>query len=181
MLFETIRLRIAEEFAIIMKMLCPEAAAWIHQLITGLHIILNQRRDGKLVDYTISRPEWGEDFYAPQTFCHHGRRIMIGWMYHWGKTAPEGCPYAGALSIPRELRREGNAVYNYPEEEVRHLLKSASAYVRTEDNTLFLKTIAGEWTERQLPAINSVEILEDTKSVEVFVNGGEFSFTHWLV
>ena len=156
MLFETIRLRIAEEFAIIMKMLCPEAAAWIHQLITGLHIILDQRRDGKLVDYTISRPEWG-------------------------KTAPEGCPYAGALSNPRELRPEGNAVYNYPVEEVRHLLRSASAYVRTEDNTLFLKTIAGEWTERQLPAINSVEILEDTKSVEVFVNGGEFSFTHWLV
>ena len=102
-------------------------------------------------------------------------------MYHWGKTAPEGCPYAGALSNPRELRPEGNAVYNYPEEEVRHLLRSASAYVRTEGNTLFLKTIAGEWTERQLPAINSVEILEDTKSVEVFVNGGEFSFTHWLV
>ena len=118
--------------------------------------------------------------WAPD-LLHHGRRIMIGWMYHWGKTAPEGCPYAGALSIPRELRLEENAVYNYPEEEVRHLLKSASAYVRTEGNTLFLKTIAGEWTERQLPAINSVEILEDTKSVEVFVNGGEFSFTHWLV
>ena len=153
----------------------------IGQAERATHFVVGDFRDGKLVDYTISRPEWGEDFYAPQTFCYNGRRIRIGWMYHWGKTAPEGCPYAGALSIPRQLRLEGNAVYNYPVEEAKFLLQSASAYVRTEGNTLFLKTKAGEWTARQLPAIKSVEILEDTKSVEVFVNGGEFSFSHWLV
>ena len=136
--------------------------------------------DGKLVNYTISRPEWGPDFYAPQTFPDGDRRIMIGWMYHWGKAAPEGCPFAGALSIPRELNLVGDRVQNFPVEEAAGLLCKESPYVRQEGETLILSDWNGNIVRREIPGLKTVDILEDTKSVEVFVNGGEMSFTWWL-
>ena len=136
--------------------------------------------DGKLVNYTISRPEWGPDFYAPQTFEAQSRRIMIGWMYHWGKEAPKDCPFAGALSIPRALRLEGDQIFNFPVEEARSLLRQNSAYVRREGETLFFSDRAGMTIRREIPGLETVDILEDTKSVEVFVNGGEASFSWWL-
>ena len=136
--------------------------------------------DGKLVDYTVSRPEWGVDFYAPQTFTDGRRRIMIGWMYHWGKTAPAVCPFAGALSIPRALKLVGDRVYNFPVEEARSLLKGESTYLRREGDTLVLLDRAGNATRREVSGLKSLDILEDTKSLEVFVNGGEMSFSWWL-
>ena len=136
--------------------------------------------DGKLVNHTISRPEWGRDFYAPQTFEADSRRIMIGWMYHWGKEAPDGCSFAGALTIPRELRLINDCIWNFPVEEARYLLKRESPWIRAEGNTLILTDRAGRETRRELESVEELEILEDTKSVEVFVNGGENSFTFWL-
>ena len=43
-----------------------------------------------------------------------------------------------------------------------------------------MSNAAGETMVRMVPAIHTVDILEDTKSVEVFLNGGEISFTNWL-
>ena len=136
--------------------------------------------DGKLVNCTVSRPEWGPDFYAPQTFEAGGRRIAIGWMYHWGKAAPEGCPFAGALSIPRELKLVGERVENFPVEEARYLLRKTSPYVRLEGEKLYLLDREGRAVCREIPGLRSVEVLEDTKSLEVFANGGEMSFSWWL-
>ena len=136
--------------------------------------------DGKLTNYTISRPEWGVDFYAPQTFTDGQRRIMIGWMYHWGKEAPEGCPYAGALSVPRELKLVGSRVHNFPVAEVQHLLRNSSPYLRHEGETLILSDRAGNTVRHEISGLKTVDILEDTKSMEVFINGGEQSFTWWL-
>jgi len=135
---------------------------------------------GKLVNYSICRPEWGLDFYAPQTFMDGQRRIMIGWMYHWGKEVPEGCPFAGALSIPRELRLVGDQLFNFPVLEVRYLLRGDSPFVRREGDILILSDMAGNTVRYQIPGLRSFDILEDTKSLEVFINGGEMSFTRWL-
>lgn len=152
----------------------------IHEKARAVHFVVGDFVNGKLVNYTISRPEWGPDFYAPQTLLAGERRIMIGWMYHWGKRAPLGCKFAGALSIPRELTLSGNAVQNYPVQEARPLLKNESPYVQVEGNRLILTNIRKKKTIRQLSFIETVDILEDTKSVEVFVNGGAASFSYWL-
>ena len=143
--------------------------------------VIGDFRDGKLCDYTISQPEWGTDFYAPQTFTDGKRRIMIGWMYHWGKTAPEGCPFAGALSIPRELRLNGDSVLNFPVMESKHLLKQSSSYVRTEGARFVLSGRDGNVGCYEIPGVKRVDILEDTKSVELFINEGEISFSWWLI
>ena len=136
--------------------------------------------DGKLVNYTIDRPEWGIDFYAPQTFSDGQRRIMIGWMYDWGKDAPAGCSFAGALSIPRELKLAGDQIRIFPVEEAQHLLRRESPYVRWEGEYLTLLDRAGNSVVYHIPGLRRVDILEDTKSVEVFVNRGESSYTRWL-
>lgn len=142
--------------------------------------VVGDFREGKLVNYTLSRPEWGPDFYAPQSFFDGRRRIMIGWMYHWGKEAPEGCPFAGALSVPRELTLDGTRVRNFPVAEARHLLRRESPYVRREGEKLTFLDRAGKAVTWELPGLQTVDILEDTKSVEVFLNGGETSFSRWL-
>lgn len=144
------------------------------------HFVAGDLVEGKLINGIISRPEWGIDFYAPQTFSDGKRRIMIGWLYHWGKQSPEGCPFAGALSIPRELTLSEGQMRNYPVREARHLLKQESAYVRVSEEGITITDRNGNKTFRAFPDIRTVDILEDTKSVEVFVNGGAASFSQWL-
>lgn len=136
--------------------------------------------NGKLVNYTISSPEWGIDFYAPQTFLQGSRRIMIGWMYHWGRKPPEHCSYSGALSIPRELKLIDDRVYNFPVREAQHLLHKDSPYVRQEGDLLFLSDRSGNTVKHEIPGLKRMDILEDVKSVEIFINAGESSFTWWL-
>lgn len=152
----------------------------INEKERATHFVVGDFENGKLVNYTISRPEWGVDFYAPQTFSDGDRRVMIGWMYHWGKEAPSGCPFAGALSIPRQLKLIDDGIYNYPVEEAWPLMTQESPHVESKDNALILRNRCGDKVVRELPSVNRLDILEDSKSVEVFVNGGEHSFTFWL-
>lgn len=71
--------------------------------------------------------EWdmGFDFYAPQTFeDQKGRRILIGWAgmpdveaeYDNQPTIEEGWQHA--LTVPRELKRKGDRILQYPVEEL---------------------------------------------------------------
>lgn len=152
----------------------------IHEKERAVHFVVGDFAGGKLVNYTISRPEWGIDFYAPQTFSDGTRRIMIGWMYHWGKEASSDCQFAGALSIPRELSLSGDQVKNYPVKEAWPLLTKESAYVCRDGNRLILTDKLGNAVIREIPFLDTVDVLEDTKSAEVFVNRGESSFSFWL-
>lgn len=71
-------------------------------------------------------------------------------------------------------------IHNFPVWESRSLLKANSPYVYRNGDMLSLFDRAGNIVIRAQLAIETVDILEDTKSVEVFVNGGENSFTCWL-
>lgn len=55
------------------------------------------------------------DIYAPQTFMHDGRRIMIGWirMLH----PFDGENYTGMMTIPRKLSVKNGRLFSYPVEE----------------------------------------------------------------
>ena len=153
----------------------------INQTTRSTHFVVGDFVDNKLVDYTISRPEWGVDFYAPQTFQAGQRRMMIGWMYHWGKAAPEDCPFAGALSAPRELYMEENRIRSAPAAEIRPLLKKESPYIRIDENHLIIIDQDNNKITYELPSTHSVDVLEDTKTLEIFVNNGEQVFSHWLI
>lgn len=64
--------------------------------------------------------DYGSDFYAPQTLeAMDGRRIMIGWMHAWEHDpVPEGFPYKGMMTLPRELRIEGDRLTQRPVREL---------------------------------------------------------------
>ena len=153
------------------------------------HFAVGDLRDGKLVDYRVCCPEHGPDFYAPQSFSHpDGRRILIGWFYHWGKELPTGATTAGALSIPRELSLKEGRICNYPAAEARHLLTESSPYVKITGTTVAVFGLDGKEVLRKdlkgingLEEIEKAEILFDTKAVEIFINEGLISLSQWLI
>ncbi|MDO5131587.1 MAG: glycoside hydrolase family 32 protein [Eubacteriales bacterium] len=63
----------------------------------------------------------GIDFYAPQTVqAPDGRRIMIGWMQNvdgFSIREPDA-PWAGQMSVPRELRLRGGRLCQWPVREL---------------------------------------------------------------
>ena len=75
--------------------------------------------------------DYGIDFYAPQTvLAPDGRRIMIGWMQNWDSVAirePDE-PWAGQMSIPREIHIKDGRLWQWPVKELEELRKEAAAY-----------------------------------------------------
>lgn len=97
--------------------------------------------------------DYGHDFYAPQTLAGpSGRRILFGWMNMWGReqpTAEKG--WAGALTIPRELRLLPDGTLSMlPVSELRALRKD---HVRVENIEVsgegndYLASLAGDQLE----------------------------------
>ncbi len=129
---------------------------------------------------SFQQPETGTDFYAPQTFLDgKGRRIMIGWLYNWTRQTPEGAVRAGALSIPRELSLRDGRVCNFPVEEARGLLVGEDEFIRRENGRLVVSNGKRELLSLPESQIGQVEILPDTRTREVFLNGGEISCTFY--
>ena len=126
-----------------------------------------------------SQPEAGRHFYAPQTFEDgNGRRIMIGWLYCWGKPANDEAGYTGAFTVPRELRLLGNRIYDYPVSEAESLLTDTDELVNITDDSVEIS--GSKPLLRYEGYVDSVKILRDTKTLEVFINGGQCSFSYWL-
>ena len=136
--------------------------------------------DGKtFVPERIYRPEHGPHFYAPQSFTGpNGERIQIAWMHHFSKRpAPQG--YVGAFSIPRELHVKDGKLISFPVASARPHLTESDPLVTVDASGAVLHTAAGE-LKSNAKEITSLHILRDTKTVEVFVNGGEETFTYWF-
>ena len=142
--------------------------------------VIGDFHGGKLIPEQIMQPERGEDFYAGQTFLDaDGRRILIGWMWHWGKEAEPGARSAGALSIPRELSLEGGVLRTFPCRQSRPLLKKESAYVRREGRMIVLTDGVRVRKKYPVRTVGCLDVLEDTGSVEVFLDGGRESWTYY--
>lgn len=63
----------------------------------------------------------GIDFYAAQTLLSpDGRRIMVGWMQNWSTLAMhrDDLPWAGQMSLPRELFFKGDVLCQRPAAEL---------------------------------------------------------------
>lgn len=67
--------------------------------------------------------DYGFDFYAPQTVLDdRGRRMMIAWMAMWESEMPEQQHgWAGAMTIPRELKMKDDKIISVPARELRKL------------------------------------------------------------
>lgn len=137
--------------------------------------------DGKhFIKETDQSPEVGPQFYAPQSFeAPDGRRIVVGWLYDWKKELDYGANYAGALTVSRELTvdTDGN-VKLFPVREAQGFLTESDSLVTIKGKDI---SIAGEKFELCLcKPLNDVKILKDSKTIEVFLNRGEASYTVWF-
>lgn len=128
----------------------------------------------------IYSPEHGPHFYAPQSFlAPDNTRVQIGWMHHFSeRPAPQG--YVGAFSIPRELHAKNGKLYSFPIKAARQFLTNSDPLVQVCETAV---TLGSEFI---IPRNCSdglglnISILRDTKTLEVFLNGGEESFTYWF-
>ena len=65
--------------------------------------------------------DYGLDFYAPQSLLlPDGRRVLIAWMQYWESAGwcPEGLPFYGQMTVPRELFIRDGRVYQRPVREL---------------------------------------------------------------
>lgn len=82
------------------------------------------RKNGYITEY--KELDFGFDFYAPQTFLHDGRRLLLGWMGmpdadYKNPTTEYG--YQHCMSIFRELDFKDNTLYMKPAGEIDTLRK----------------------------------------------------------
>jgi beta-fructofuranosidase len=85
---------------------------------------------GKLEHGPFDMLDYGFDFYAPQTTTDvKGRRIAIAWMNMWESPMPEQeFNWAGAMTIPRELKLIDNKLISMPVEEMKNLRTNGVTY-----------------------------------------------------
>ncbi len=125
--------------------------------------------------------ESGPDFYAAQSFEDQlGRRIMIGWMINKRQYGQEGLTYAGALTIPRELRLKDGVLKNYPVKEAQQLLKNEDELVKICGNTVRVGRENEYISELDILPGEDIAVLHDTRTIEVFVGKGRRSASLWV-
>lgn len=130
---------------------------------------------------SVEAVEEGPHFYAPQTFeAPDGRRIMIGWMHSWGALPGDGGVYKGAFSLPRELHVRGGRVVSEPIREAAPYLTVSDDAVEIGEDRVAVRVRVGDEPLEYRGAVRSVSVLRDTRTVEVFVNGGERVLSYWL-
>ena len=99
--------------------------------------------------------DYGIDFYAPQTvLTPDGRRVMIGWMQNWDACAirePEA-PWAGQMSVPREISIRDGRLYQAPIREIESLRQGKIEYrgVEVGKEKLYLDGISGRMVDMEI-------------------------------
>lgn len=147
----------------------------------------------------------GFDFYAPQTFQDGDRRLMFGWMGmpdadYTNPTTESGWQHC--LTVPCELRRQGDRLVRLPAVEVTALRGAAipahqaqvfdlEAMTEPTGRMVFRDAAVLEWqpglvtlsfleggagrTLRRVAVdqLNALRILGDSSSLEIFLNDGQ--------
>lgn len=105
---------------------------------------------GKLAHGDFKLLDYGFDYYAPQTIVDdQGRRIVIAWMAMWESEMPEQkYGWAGAMTIPRELKLRNGTLISQPVHELqslrRNLVEDENIIVKGEHS---IKGICGDCIE----------------------------------
>lgn len=114
--------------------------------------------------HKVEEIDAGFDFYAPQTMIDDkGRRILIAWMQMWGRKMPTHelqHQWAGAMTLPRELKLINGKLYQNPVEEMKNYRVNEVSYknVVVKDK-LSLEGIEGQNIELEL----NIDFLESSK------------------
>ncbi len=122
--------------------------------------------------------DYGIDFYAPQTILTpDGRRVMIGWMQNWDACAirePEA-PWAGQMSLPRELHIRDGRLYQQPIREFDALRHDKIEYTNVEvgEEKLYLEGVSGRMVDMEVRVRPKNPDVSYSKFVIRFAEEGE--------
>jgi len=110
---------------------------------------------GKYTYNKIDEIDFGLDFYAPQTMIDDkGRRILIAWMQMWNRRFPTDVQehnWAGAMTLPREIRIIDGKLFQYPVYEIKNYRKNHVGYRKMKvTKTLSLEGIEGQSLELEI-------------------------------
>ena len=161
----------------------------------------------KIKDTFIELDHGHDFYAATTMLAPDGRRILMAWMDMWHSEFPEKEEgWSGAMTFPRELTIHDDHLYMMPVEELA-LLRCESKKVEVTDyllpsrqveidldicdglslnlSNLYTLTVNNHkvtvmnQTERvgTIKEYQSMKLLIDSSSVEVFINGGELVFT----
>ena len=110
--------------------------------------------EGALKEEHIQAIDYGIDFYAPQTVrTPDGRQVMIGWLQNWDSlTIREPWePWAGQMSLPRELFLKDGRLMQRPLRELELLRRDPVVYEKKLiDSPTQLPGIRGRVLEMEL-------------------------------
>ncbi|UJF16106.1 glycoside hydrolase family 32 protein [Jeotgalibaca sp. MA1X17-3] len=97
---------------------------------------------GTMTVENIHEIDFGLDFYAPQTTIDgNNRRIMVAWMQMWGRDMPThdlNHHWAGAMTLPRELKVKDNVLIQRP---VSNIYSSLEYYTGIENVVIENRTV----------------------------------------
>lgn len=90
--------------------------------VSDVIYLVGRMEDDRFLPRCMEAVDLGPDFYAPQSVAlPDGRRVMIGWMQMWGEDSPTRYlrhGWNGAMTIPREIRLEGDRLRQLPVREL---------------------------------------------------------------
>ena len=138
--------------------------------------------DGKkFYPKSFQSPENGPQFYAPQTFQDDkGQRILIAWFYNWEKKPSPKLTFAGALTIPREVKIDDGKIHLFPVTQAYPLLSREDELVKIYKDKVIMLDSKRFRKLCYKGIVESVHILRDEKALEVFINKGETSYSYWI-
>jgi len=116
--------------------------------ISGYYVGKLNYETGQFIHGEFKLLDYGQHFYAPQTFLDHkGRRIMIGWMPMKGKQLNKS--WSGCMTFPRELSLNENQLL---------LIKPASELHELRDTSMSTGQIQLDNEDKWLYHGNSIEL-----------------------
>lgn len=117
--------------------------------------------------------DYGHDFYAAQTTEVNGKRYLVSWFNMWEVPHPEDVDgWAGAMTIIRELKLEGNRI----------LMKPVDAMVNLRNSTMDYENFG---QNQQVDLFKATELIINgdlTQNIELLIegqNGGEKVWLRW--
>ena len=93
---------------------------------------------GRFTEISNQTVDSGIDFYAPQTvLTPDGRRVMIAWMQNWDSCSirEEGSPWAGQMTLPREVFIKDGRLWQRPSKEFLSLRKNEQTFSKFIETT----------------------------------------------
>ena len=133
----------------------PQGKKYLNLFETGYFVGDFDYKSAKFTRGEFYELDKGHDFYATQTTeTPDGRRIVIAWMDMWESPMPEQEDgWAGALTIPRELRLKNGHLYMTPVKELEQLRVSeeTSQSVKTTSDVLVTKNASPSEVNIEIP------------------------------